>query len=340
MSPIPKLPKLDPQVIVELVNRETNIRLDSSQGIAMVEELNGYLSEAYTKIFSEYTVRSLFPVVNEQPYMDTISTKTYENTLKYKVSGHDITDTVRNDIVSGRVQNNNFTVSSSCSISLAEMAIASLTGSKVDMSKLQNLRETQEAALEDIAFNGLDDESKKLNIKGLYDQLGNVSSYSLTADGTGSSTEFVDKDAEKIINDFLNIANYGQVNYQNKRLNPNVALIPPRVEMLLMKKAWSSGADMNIIDYIEKTTARINGQPLKIVGHYSTDTNAVLGDSAIIAYKADRNFIKLLEPLAFRVLSPELEFLTYIFRGHGQIAGVQIVEPKSVIKALGVGTGV
>jgi len=311
---------------------QMGVRLDSSSSAVLMNQLKDY-KQIYEKEFKGYKCRGLFPVTSRGTNMEFVATPRFEASSAYLISGSNPVNIPTIDGVLDEVVNKVRVITSSTVVGLLEAARNVSTANNTVTKKLGKLRETFEDAVEDTTLKGKADKG----IEGLFDKLAvtgqeAVWEYEVPANGTSASKKFKDKTVDKIVEQMLAFIDYAKNNgINNDKFKPVIICVTPDVKTLFDSKPWTANASMNITQYLQSM------RNVTITDHGDNKAVAQLGGEDIMwGHTGNDSHIELIIPQEFSILQPQLVALSNYYYAQGQIAGVQIAEPKAVIFAKGI----
>lgn len=208
-------------------------------------------------------------------------------------------------------------------ISIQEIRTAQFAGVDLDMMKVMAARRGIDEKLNQIALLG----SAEHNLFGLFNQP-NAGSYTVLADGTGSSALWTAKTPDQILRDLFGIVDFiptatAEVE-QCKRL-----LMPySRFRLLSSRKASTTGAGdgtLTILGFFQ--TARPGVQ---VRGALFLDTAGAGSTARMVAYDPDPMNVRWLVAVPFESFPQQLHGMEYVTECHARCGGVIMSYPMTM----------
>ena len=109
-------------------------------------------------------------------------------------------------------------------------------------------------------------------------------------------------------------------------------LLPPAQFNLLATKPIGDNADKSVMEYIKNYNVytQLTNQPLMIKTLRQLVGAGASNDDRMIAYSRDADVIRFHVPQELQFLEPQRRADTYVYYGHGVLAGTEIMEPTAV----------
>ena len=109
-------------------------------------------------------------------------------------------------------------------------------------------------------------------------------------------------------------------------------LLPPVQANILATKPIGDDADKSVMDYIKNYNiyTQMTGNPLMIRTLRQLDGAGAGGVDRIIAYSRDMDVLRYHVPQELQFLEPQRRADTWVYYGHGVLAGLEIMEPTAV----------
>ena len=219
--------------------------------------------------------------------------------------------------------------------SVQEIRRAQMAGLPLDQREALAAEEAIERLIDGVAWLG----DQSTGCLGLLNYPG-ISTYSLPATGTGSSTLWTTKTPQQIIADVTALITTVHV-ATNMVERPNVLLLPPSLYDYIAVTQVGTFNDKTILAYLEDNLKRIGIEQIDWINELAgigTAGNIPAGatqSNRIIAYVKSPRHLKLEVPVAFEMFPPQQENLQYNIPCHARTAGVVHYYPLSVVIADG-----
>lgn len=307
------------------MRRLTN--LDSQESIFFLRELEHIKTKSYDVKYAELKGRSLVPVSSEvNPGAETVVYEQYDQVGMAKVIASYADDLPRADIKGKEFTARVRSLGDSYGYSIQEIRAAQFAGKPLQQRRADAAKRAILQKENSICFAGDAD----------YGLLGflnhpNISSVTIDADGTGSSTKFVDKTPDQILRDLNKVSNFIVENTLMVE-QPDTLLLPVTVYNYIKSTARSANSDKTILAYFLETNEYIKQvEPVnecKGIGAGNTDR--------MLAYRKDPMALEQEIPQDFEQFDPQPENLAFKIPCHSRYGGVQVYYPLSVCFADGV----
>ena len=304
---------------------ENSQRLDANESIFFAQELESVKARTYDIQYAELSAMGIIPVDGSAGSgAETIAYHQYDAVGQAKIIANYSTDLPRVDLVGKKFTADVKSIGVSYGYSVQDIRAARMAGKPLEQRKASAARRANDQIVNDIAFNG-DDEH---GLVGLLTHP-NIPTYTLPADGTGSSTKFADKTADQVLRD-LN----GMVT-KMLELTKNVE----RPDTLLIGHTTHADISSRRVGDTQVTILAFflaNNPYVKNVQVVPEFVGAGTGGTDIcMVYKKSPDKLTLEIPQPFEQFPVQSEKLEYIVNCHSRCAGVIIYYPLSLIKAEG-----
>lgn len=210
--------------------------------------------------------------------------------------------------------------------SLEEIQVAALEGRSLGDEKAQAAHKIAEATLYNIAMTG----SIEKNWTGLVNDPG-VTAGTATADGTGSSTLWSAKDADKILRD----VNSALIGVYTGSLETEIAdtLLLPTARYLTLSTLRIPDTNMTVLSFLSQNNAYTaeTRQPLTIRGVRALNTAGAAGSARMVAYNRSPDVVRFHLPMPHRFLPPfPKSSMTWEVAGIMRTGGTEVRLPKAM----------
>lgn len=207
-----------------------------------------------------------------------------------------------------------------------EVNQAAMLGVSLDAERASSARRAYEEFADAIALTG--DASK--GWEGLFNNSA-VTASGATADGTGSSALWANKDADLILRDVNDALTGIQTATNNVILGDTLLLPYARFNTLASKRVPNT--TMSTIEYLRQNnvfTAQ-TGKALTIKGVRGLDTAGSGSTARMIAFRRSPEVLKLHIPMPLRFLPVQIDGLRYKVPGVFRLGGLDVRLPKEII---------
>lgn len=211
--------------------------------------------------------------------------------------------------------------------SLQELQRAAKLGRNLGSDKALAASKVAEAFCYGIAIRG----NTEKNLTGLINDA-NVAAANVPADGTGSSTTWATKDADKINRD-VNEALFAPFSATKETQRANTLLLPTSRLQYLGQTRIGDGTD-TILKFVKENNAYTleTGQPLNIIGTRELEAAGASGTARMIAYDNSRDVVQFHLPGAHEFLPAfQKSAMTWEVGGIMNVGGVEIRLPKALV---------
>lgn len=220
--------------------------------------------------------------------------------------------------------------------SIQEIRRAQMAGIPLDQRSAMAAERAINEMIDGVAWLG----DPKVGIYGLLKYPG-VTTYTVPATGTGSSTLWSTKTPDQIIADVTGMLTAVHVATNGKEL-PNTLLLP-RVEYnRLAGLRTGSYNDKTVLAYLKENLALLGLTEIEWINEsvgIGTSGNAPAGQTAsnrAVVYVKDPEHLRLELPISFEQFAPQLEGMVYKIPCYARTAGVIAYYPLSIAYADGI----
>jgi hypothetical protein len=302
---------------------EYDLRLDDGQTAFLIRQLVYMMAEIKTKKYNALTAREVFPVMsNFGSGMEYINQEFMDMTGEAEIIADDAHDYPVAGVTSGEIPRKVGLMGMSVVVSNMEMRKAAFARKPLSRRKMDAALRAMEAGIDKIAFLG----NSKFNIAGLFSKPSDLTSTTITADGTGSSKKWSTKDASKIERDIKAMV----TNLPEPFIGEDLILVttPANYRLLTMTRIGTDTQD-TIADYLIKKT------PIKELNFSSRlkSVSAISNKDTAVIYPKNPEVLNLVIPRdkeeqpvhrGKREISIDIET---------ELSGLHIDHPKAVVYA-------
>jgi hypothetical protein len=302
---------------------ESSQRLDANESIFFAQELESVKARTYDIVLAELSALGIIPVDSSAGAgAETITYHQYGEVGQAKIIANYSTDLPRVDLVGKKFTSDVKSIGVSYGYSIQDIRAARMAGKPLEQRKASAARRANDQQVNDIAFFG----DEEHGLVGLLTHP-NIPTYTLPADGTGSSTKFKDKTADQVLRD-LN----GMVT-KMLELTKNVE----RPDTLLLGHTTHSDLTSRRVGDTQVTILAFflaNNPYIKNVQVVPEFVGVGTGETDIcMIYKKSPDKLTLEIPQPFEQFPVQMEGLEYVVPCHSRNGGVIIYFPLSLMKA-------
>jgi hypothetical protein len=305
--------------------KSTAQRMDDSFSFFLARELTYIRTRVLEVAKAPMNAFRIFPVQTEIPAGAQVAIqRTYDQTGIAKVISNYADDLPRADVVGVETPVKVMTIGDSYGYNVVEIENAQFAGVNLEMYKAQAARRAVDFKINQLAWFG----DAENGITGFLANP-NLTSVTLAADGTGSSTKFVDKTPDQIIRDVTQLISAINVATNNVE-NPNMVLFPTEAFDHIVMTPRSQFSDLTILEFLRRSHPDVRFEK---VGEL--DGAGTAGADLMVAGRFDPDVIRLEIPERFRQLPVEKRNLEYVVDCISRFVGVTITIPLAFSKASG-----
>ena len=267
----------------------------------------------------------IFPVQTEvAPGAEIAIQRVYDQVGMAKVISNYADDLPRADALGKEVPTKVVTVGDSYGYNVVEVENAQFAGVNLEYYKAQAARRAVDLKINKMAWFGDADNG----VTGFINN-SNLTAVTLPADGTGSSTKFVDKTPDQIIRDVTSLISAINIATNNVE-NPNMVLFPTQAFDHIVMTPRSQYSDLTILEFLRKSHPDMRFEKVGELDGAGTG-----GADLMIAGRFDPDVVRLEIPERFRQLPVEKRNLEYVVDCISRVIGVTITIPLAFSKASG-----
>ncbi len=205
-------------------------------------------------------------------------------------------------------------------ISIQEIRNAQHAGTDLDMMRVMAARRGIDEKLNQIALLG----STEHNLYGLYTQP-NASTYTVIADGTGSSALWSTKTADLILRDMFGIVDSIPTT-TNEVEHPKRLLLPhSRLRLIQTKRMGAGDGVLTVLGFFQVARPGI-----EVRGALFLDTAGATATARMVAYDPDVMNVRWLVAVPFESFPQQLVGMEYVTECHARCGGVIMSYPLTM----------
>lgn len=209
--------------------------------------------------------------------------------------------------------------------SVQEMRAAQLAGTQLDTRLAAAARFAIERKIDELLLVGDSD----VGVEGLF-TLSNTTTYTLVADGTGTSKLWSTKTNAQILRDLFGISNEVFTGTKEMEL-PDTLILPTSRYGLISTMRYSDNDARTILQVWQASEPRIK----TVYASGLLETAGASGTARMVAYSRDPNKLEGLVPQEFEDFPPQWESMQAIVTCHARCGGTVAYFPKAVVYADG-----
>lgn len=298
-----------------------SVNLDANETAFFARELEYVKARTYDIKFAPMKATSLMPVSTDAGEgAETITYRSFEETGIARIISSYADDLPRADVRGQEFRSPVKSVGCSYGYSHQEIRAAMFANRPLTTMQASAARRANDQKVNRLAWFGDDD----YNIQGLLNNA-NIPSNSVPNDGTGSTTEWVNKTPDQILRDLNQITN--SILELTKGVEmPNTVLLPIEQYTLIASTPRSSNSDTTILDYFIR-----NNPYVDMVDWVPELTGAgPLGVDIFIAYDRNPDKLELQIPMPFTQYPPQERNLEFVINCESRYGGLLVYYPLSI----------
>lgn len=298
-----------------------SVHLDANQVGFFATQLENILAKTYDVLYPNLKAMTLIPVSTDtNPGAEFIAWYSYDQVGIAKIISNYAKDLPRADVRANKNSSNIRSIGSAYGYSIQEIRAAMLAGVPLEQRKANASRRTVDQKINQIAWFG-DDES---GLVGLLNN-SNIPTADVENDGTGNTTQWVNKTPDLILRDMNALAN-GIVSLTNGVETPDTLIMPIDQYTLIATTPRSSVSDTTILEYFLQ-----NSPFIKTVTWVNELKGAgTAGVDIMIAYERNPDKLTLEIPQMFEQFPPQEDNLEFKINCHARCGGVLTFYPLSI----------
>ncbi len=291
-------------------------KFNQDDALFIAQQLNYIRSRALEVTHAPLNAFRVFPVETDVPAgAETALTLVYDTVGMAKIVSDYADDLPRTEAVAMTIPSKVVTVADSYGYNYVELEHSRMANVNLEARKALSARRGIDIKLNNLAWFG----DAEHNIAGFVAHP-NIPTVTIPADGTGSSTKFEDKDADKIIRDMNSIINEVNTNTNGVEFADTV-LMATAVYDILESTPKSQYSDRTILEFLKSAHPEVT-RWLKI----GELTNAGTGDM-VIAGVFRPEYIRFENPVRYEQLPVQYRNLEYVVPCVSRTMGVTVNVP-------------
>lgn len=303
------------------MNRTAMPHFDSNESMFLLRQLDYIKQQTYDIKYAELKARKLIPVSSEaDPGAENIFYRQYDQSGIAKIISNYADDLPDADVIGNEFSAKVKTLGSSYKYNIQEMRAAVYGNVPLEQRRANAARRAIAQKENTIAFFG----DTNSGLVGMFNAP-NVTSVTIPATGTGSSTLWINKTPDQILLDMNTVANT-VVSVSLGVENPDTMLLPLSQFNYVASTARSQYSDKTIMNYFLENNPYI--KQIEWVNELATA--GASGSARMYAYRRSPEVLTLEIPSDFEQLEMEIRNLVYKVPCIERIGGVLVYYPLAL----------
>lgn len=294
--------------------------LDASENVFFSRALELVKTRTYDRKYPNLRAREFVPLDPEiDNAIETIRLRSYSQVGIARLLASYAEDLPRSDVLANEQTFGVKGIGTSYGYNLQEVRAASKAGTSLDAKKAAAARRATEVVIDRVLAVG----DTALGLTGLLN-IPNALTYTVPADGTGSSALWSAKTPVQIVRDMVGICEY--IVTQTAEVEaPNMLLLPRAQYTQIRTTRFDSNSDKTILDWFKAQYPGVAVEPwYKMLGAGAGGTQRMM------AYSMTPDHLQGAVPQEFEQLPVQERGLEFIVPCHARVGGVQCYYPLSV----------
>lgn len=302
-------------------------RLDAAESVFFNRELEHVRAKTADIKYENLKGLSLVPINTEiDPAEETYTYRAYDSVGAAKIIASYAKDFPRADVSGQEYTTKLRSIGVSYGYNIQEIRGAMKKGIPLQQKKANAARRAIEQFHDTLVKTG----DTATGLLGFLNQTSALT-YTIPADGTGSSKTFGSKTADQVVRDLHNIANY--IVEQTKEVEkPETLLVPLSTFNYISQTRMGAGdGAMTILQCF-----LANNQYIKNVASWTAlETAGASSTKRIVAYRRDPDALEYLAPVIMEQFPPQEDMMEYVTPVHARSGGVVAYYPLTICYADG-----
>lgn len=302
------------------VPRIHSVNLDANETFFFARELEFIKSRSYDILYTEMKSFFLIPISTEAgPGAESITYQSFNSTGMAKVISSFADDLPRADVRGQEFTQTVKSIGCSYGYTLQDIRAAQMAGRSLTDRQSRAARLAHDQKVNRLAWFGDD----LYNLPGFLNNP-NVPAAPVPADGTGNTTEWINKTPDQILRDLNLIAN--TVAQTTKGVeSPDTMLLPIAQYTLIASTPRSANSDTTILEYFIQ-----NNPFIKNVELVPELTGAgPMGEDIMMAYRKSPDKVTMEIPMAYTQHPPQERVLEFVIPCESRYGGIIFYYPLS-----------
>lgn len=297
--------------------------LDANQyGVFATNQLNYILKQTYDVLYPQLTALKYIPVSYETPnWAKTITFESFNRTGLAKIIASYADDLPRSDVKGTMNTVNVRDIGNAFGYNIREIVESQIFTIPLDVRRAQSARFANDQKVNQLAYFG----DEEHGLQGFLNNP-NIPRADVAANGTGSTTQWVNKTPIQILND-MNALVTGVTTLTKGVETPDTLILPLKQYVQIQSTPFSpTFTGQTILDYFLKNNPFIKN----VVAAVELEGAGTGGDDIMIAYENNVNKLALHIPQEYTQQPPEKRNLEYVINATSRFGGVIVYYPLSV----------
>lgn len=300
--------------------------LDNSQSVFFARQLEQIEGTLYEIKQGALEVRELVSAKPIAPGAESYTYRMFDKRGVAKIMSNYSTSSPRADVDGFEVQSFLRSFRVSFGYSVQEIRAAQFAGTPLDAMKAMAARRAIDEVLNAVGLTG----SAEHGLRGLYNQP-NAQTFTVPADGTGSSALWSTKNVDQILRDMFGVCDQIPTNTAEQE-RPRRLLMPySRYRLINRLRMGTGDGVLTVLKFFETQRPDI-----QVRGALFLDTAGAGGTARMIAYDPNPMNVEWLVAVPFETFPTQLVGLEYVTECHARCGGVIARYPLSMCYADGI----
>jgi len=299
--------------------------LDAAENVFFQRQLEEIAAESFDVKYAELKGRKFLPTKQLAAGAETYTYRQYD----WRAKPAPMID-MADDLPLANTKGTEFSFSLrsfglAFSYSLDEIQAAMKGGRPLERERAYATRQGLAQYLDDVCATG----DSTFGLKGLLN-IASTATYTVPADGTGSSKLWTTKTPDQILRDMNGMIS--QVITDTKEVeSPKRLVLPTAALQYISNTARSSTSDTTILEFFKGTRTDV-----EVVGWERNSAAGGSSDGRMVAYDPKLQNLHLLMSIEYEQLAPQQKNFVYVVNARLKTGGVVAPYPKSVIYGDGI----